>query len=136
MGSYWVVIIGASALPNPNRFSPFATAVTPSEQLRFGVAHSAFRFPPAGRTTPYGRVPVLAPSDMVFVRDGIREGFGRRQTVAEVHATGVALDEAAVHQHRDRALRSTGLLARRNCIEGGESRFRESLRRGEQLDLS
>ena len=48
MGSYWVVIIGASALPNPNRFSPFATAVTPSEQLRFGVAHSAFRFPPAG----------------------------------------------------------------------------------------
>ena len=48
MGSYWVVIIGASALPNPNRFSPFATAVTPSEQLQFGVAHSAFRFPPAG----------------------------------------------------------------------------------------
>jgi hypothetical protein len=63
---------------------------------------------------------------MVFVRDGIRERFGRRQTVAGVHATGLALDEAALHQHRNRALRSTGLLARRNCIEGGEGSFRES----------
>jgi hypothetical protein len=97
--SYRALIIGASALPSSNRLPPPPrprVRTTPVRRRSRCILISACRL----EHTAWGAS--RCTHHWIWC-----EWDTRRQTMAKVHATGLALDKVALHQHRDRALRST-----------------------------